>query len=180
MRYSFVEGRRHDANVFQSKDPRNIQWSDPRFTDPEKTWVSNSSSLATYFSRGPLGFGPIEFLVEKTPGPENRLTISIWRISTKLLSEYQPMNVRHFTSEQYTHLLKFSYRKVKPFFGPLILGFIQDRWVLVEWQGCLSYKDLTGHYSRGLWIEHVYQCATYQLSQRTMKLKFKHMFPTKS
>ena len=31
----------------KSLDPRNLQRSDPRVTDPEKTWVSNSS-IATY------------------------------------------------------------------------------------------------------------------------------------
>ena len=30
---------------------------------PKKAWVSNSS-IATYLVRGPLGFGPIEFLME--------------------------------------------------------------------------------------------------------------------
>ena len=35
--------------------PRNLQRSDRRSTDPEKTWVSNSS-IATYLARGPIGF----------------------------------------------------------------------------------------------------------------------------
>ena len=43
--------------ISKTSDPR----SDPRFTDPEKTWVSNSS-IATSL-RGPLGFGPIQFLM---------------------------------------------------------------------------------------------------------------------
>ena len=42
--------------------PRNLQ-QDPHFTDPSRTWVSNSSH-ATYNVRGPLGFGPIQFWME--------------------------------------------------------------------------------------------------------------------
>ena len=41
-----------DRNVMLDvyKEPRNLQRSDPRSTDPEKTWVSSSSSNL----RGPL------------------------------------------------------------------------------------------------------------------------------
>ena len=50
-----------------SKSPTNagIQeiFNRTHWTDPEKTWVSNSS-IATYLVRGPLGFGPIQFLME--------------------------------------------------------------------------------------------------------------------
>ena len=40
--------------------PRNLQ-QDPRFTDPS-TWISNSYS--NLLNGGPLGFGPIEFLMD--------------------------------------------------------------------------------------------------------------------
>ena len=56
--------------------PRNLQ-QDPRFTDPEKTWVSNSS-IATYFSRGPLGFGPIQFLMDA------------WMVATQIFFIFTP------------------------------------------------------------------------------------------
>ena len=43
---------KYEQSNSESSFPRNLQRSDPRFTDPEKTWVSNSSSLATYFNLG--------------------------------------------------------------------------------------------------------------------------------
>ena len=44
--------------------PRNLQRLDPRTNGPRKNLRTSNSAIATYFSWGPVGFGPIEFLME--------------------------------------------------------------------------------------------------------------------
>ena len=43
-------------------NPRNLQ-QDPRLTDPEQTIAR---AISTYLVRGPLGFGPIQFLMDSS------------------------------------------------------------------------------------------------------------------
>ena len=42
---------------------RNLQQY-PLFTDPEQTWAFNLIARLQLTERGPLGFGPIQFLME--------------------------------------------------------------------------------------------------------------------
>ena len=44
--------------------PRNLQRSDPRTNGPRKNLSIKKRSIATYVSRGPLGFGPIRCLMD--------------------------------------------------------------------------------------------------------------------
>ena len=69
--------------------PRNLQQSDPlNSRTPKKTWVSkNARSQLT--ERGPLGFGPIQFLMELCSDDSNyqRLLSQVMRICNSIFPD---------------------------------------------------------------------------------------------
>ena len=66
--YDFVDVYDQDIRTYyglhcQPKHPRNLQ-QDPRFTDPYCKPEYLIARSQTYLARGPLGFGPVQFLMD--------------------------------------------------------------------------------------------------------------------